>query len=70
MNITVHTADLSDIEEKASDLAGAIASIKAIAVSNPEHVTTLLTTLEMAVQSVQTDLYQLRTLGEAKGGRC
>jgi hypothetical protein len=70
MNITVHTADLSDIEEKASDLAGAIASIKAVAVSFTENVTTLLTTLEMAVQSVQTDLYQLRTLGEAMGGRC
>lgn len=68
MNITVHTVDLSDIEEKVCDLAGAIASIRSLAISNPEHVTTLLTTLEMAAQSVQTDLYLLRTIGEAHRG--
>jgi hypothetical protein len=63
--IKFHTEDIQNIEEKASDLAGAIASIKAIVVSNPEHVVALLTAMEMAVQSVQTDLYQLRTIRQA-----
>jgi hypothetical protein len=63
--IKFHAEDIQVIEEKASDLVGAIASIKAIAFSNPEHVVALLTALEMAVQSVQTDLYQLRTIRQA-----
>jgi hypothetical protein len=42
MDITVHTADLSDIEENAIDLAGAITAIIEIASTSPESVTKLV----------------------------
>ncbi len=62
MNITISAEEILDLEEKTSDLAGAIASIVAIASTSPEHVTTLLAAVELALQSVQHDLYQLRTV--------
>ncbi len=60
--ITIIRDDIQSIEEKASDLVGTIASIRTLAISNPESMGSLLASLEMAMQSVQADLYELRTV--------
>jgi hypothetical protein len=60
MNITVHTADLSDIEELASDLAHLACVIQRVAVTHPETVTTLVKALEHGLDGLAVRLYALR----------
>jgi hypothetical protein len=58
--ITINSDDIQNVEEKASDLVSTVATIRTLAITSPESVGPLLAAIEIALQSVQADLYELR----------
>ncbi len=56
----LNNQNIQEIEEKASDLVSTVATIRTLAITSPESVGPLLAAIEMGLQSVQADLYELR----------
>lgn len=59
--VTIDTEDLSSIEEKASDLSGAIAAIRRLAADKPSLVEPLLAAVEAGLDSLAIDLHEIKS---------